>query len=230
MKNINQITIRFLITIVFAGVAGCVQQATAQEDLLQEPAMSEVKAEAKTSKGDSKQAANERKSARDETLGSFSRSRFELFGGFKYTRPSAQPVNNLSGVEGDVTLRVKTWLSLRAEIGAGSGSKDKIDFHRQTLMFGPQFTLYSNHNMRAFAVALVGLVHDSSRFNFVPARHSSAGACVWTIGGGLDLRLSDHISFRVFQIMPNLFRGEWQNDGAITSGLIFHFAGKSLRH
>jgi opacity protein-like surface antigen len=228
VKNITQITIRFLIAIVFAGVAGCVQHATAREVILQEPAMSEVKAEAKTSKGDAKQA--ERKSARDEALESFNRSRFELFGGFKYTRPSAQPVNNLSGVEGNVSLRVRKWLSLRAEIGAGSGRKDKIDFHRQTLRFGPQFTLYSNHNMRAFAVALVGLVHDSSRFNFVPARHSSASACVWTLGGGLDLRLSDHISFRVFQIMPNLFRGEWQNDGAITSGLIFHFGGKSLHH
>jgi len=236
-RSVGTRTVRFLFAViaVFTGLAAGGPRASAQETLVREPARSEVKAEKE--KQNSQQESDKR-SPRDkdqtsntETRKAFNQSRFEFFVGYKYASSSAQPVKDLSGFDGDFSLRTNSWLSLRAEVGTGSGTQNKIYFHRQTLLFGPQLTIYSNHRMRAFLVALVGLVHDSSKFRLGTASsRSSASACIWALGGGLDVRLSDRISFRVIEILPNLFPGEWQNDGRITTGMIFHFGGKHIRY
>jgi len=106
------------------------------------------------------------------------------------------------------------------------GSQSPVDLHRHSFFLGPQFNVYSKGRARLFLVALFGAIHDSSRFRFRTGNvRAAASSSVLEYGGGFDVRLTRYVSYRI-EVFPNFFPEEWQNDGRVTTGLVFHFGAR----
>jgi len=107
-----------------------------------------------------------------------------------------------------------------------------------TYLFGPRFTLGKQRRVSVFAQVLAGGVHASAvtvancttACTPLPAQ----SALAMTGGGGVDIRLTHHISLRPIQAEYMLTRfaavpsgsNTHQNDLRLSSGLVFRFGGK----
>ena len=107
-----------------------------------------------------------------------------------------------------------------------------------TYLFGPRFTLGKERRVSVFAQVLAGGVYASAvtvancttACTPLPAQNALA----MTAGGGVDIRLSHHISLRPIQAEYMLTRfaavpsgsNTNQNDLRLSAGLVFRFGGK----
>ncbi len=112
-----------------------------------------------------------------------------------------------------------------------------------TYMAGPRFSFYRGARVSPFMQVLAGAVHASP---VVVSNCSGAPECTalpaqnafaMTAGGGLDLRLTHHVSLRLVQAEYMMTRfsdvatgaGGSQNDMRLSSGLVFSFGGAHHR-
>jgi outer membrane immunogenic protein len=160
--------------------------------------------------------------------------KFDIFAGYSYVRdnPSTSGVSsfNLHGGSASIAYNANHWLSAVADFGGyhannilGSG----VDGTVSTFLFGPRLSYRHFGRVTPFAQTLFGVAHASgSGFGI----NSTDNAFAASFGGGVDLRLSHHFSFRPAQVEYLLTRfpetsasRETQNNLRLSTGIVFHF-------
>lgn len=151
----------------------------------------------------------------------------EVFGGYSYGG------SNAHGWNGSVAGNVNKWLGLVADFGGqytrieSPDSSERIKTH--SFLFGPRLSVRRNKHVTPFAHVLVGAAHNDARareggldFHFTDTSFAAA------LGGGLDVRVSEHVAIRAFQLdyLRTNFFGGTQNNGRISVGVVFRFGKK----
>jgi outer membrane immunogenic protein len=161
-------------------------------------------------------------------------AKVDIFAGYSYVRdnPSTSGVSsfNLHGGSASVAYNANHWLSAVADFGGyhannilGSG----IDGTISTYLFGPRVSYRKFERVTPFAQTLFGVAHASGSGFGVS---STSNAFAATFGGGMDVKLSHHFSFRPAQVEYLLTRfpeatsnRETQNNLRVSTGFVFHF-------
>ena len=107
------------------------------------------------------------------------------------------------------------------------------DLTLTSFLGGPRFTLSLRKRIVPFAQLLLGGAHASSGA-LTPAASGAAGSAnsfAMTAGGGVDVKLSSHLSLRAFQMDYYLTRfdngvNSEQNNFRISAGIVFRFGRK----
>lgn len=165
----------------------------------------------------------------------------ELFLGYSYIRfrpPSVSGTDNfdLHGGTASFAGNVNRWFGLVGDFGGykvtGLPSGASASFY--TFMFGPRFS-HRGHRWTPFAQFLFGDAYTKTDIStpspgfFTPAAFH-ANAFATAMGGGLDLKLSKRIAWRVLQAEYLLTKFQdgvdnRQNNIRLATGLVFRFGG-----
>ena len=183
--------------------------------------------------------------------------REEVFLGYTYVRFSSSfqaPSFSMNGGGGQFVYNFNHWLGGVADLGAihnGAIPGNSLDTTLFNFLFGPRFSFHM-HRVVPFAQILWGGVYATgSRYEFIapplvvtnpnvpidPALvvnsriSTTQTAFAMTVGGGIDIRITNHISFRPLGVdyyMTRLsnfrFPGDnSQNNLRYTAGLNFNF-------
>jgi hypothetical protein len=128
---------------------------------------------------------------------------FESYGGYDYVRfninanvpnfPSSESVN-LNGGGGQLEYNANNWLGIVGEVGGYYGSTNGGRGGAFSYLFGPRLNLRRDR-VTPFAQVLAGGFLSSSGIGQPgPQNHFALAA-----GGGVDLKLTEHVSFRPVQ-------------------------------
>ena len=160
--------------------------------------------------------------------------KLDVFVGYSYVRDnpstSGVPSFNLHGGSASVAYNVNNWLGAVADFGGyhannilGSG----VDGTVSTYLFGPRISYRKHERFTPCAQALFGVAHASGSGFGVSGSDNAFAA---SFGGGVDVKLSHHFSWRPAQIEYLLTRfpettssGVTQNNLRASTGLVFHF-------
>jgi opacity protein-like surface antigen len=165
-------------------------------------------------------------------------SKTEVSGGFavdRYYEPGNGGNLNLIGGYGDVEHNIiQRWLG--AEIEAAGGYKNQgvpgaLGIY--TIMAGPVFYPLGHRKITAFGHILAGegyyrdSISPSAGF---PAQVITHTSLAWTIGGGLDMKVSRHLGVRVAQFdyeQTKFFGGTvHESNTRISVGFVYHFGAE----
>jgi opacity protein-like surface antigen len=155
----------------------------------------------------------------------------EVFGGYSWAG------GNFHGWDTSVTGNVNKWFGLTANFSGHYGSEqngivlEKEQAH--SFLFGPRFAIRKSKRVTPFVYALFGGVRFKDRLTIsLPSGPLSVSVSDtgfnMALGGGLDVRVNDHLAIRAFQIdylRPNFF-GEAHNRGRLAFGVVFRFGKK----
>lgn len=139
----------------------------------------------------------------------------ELSAGYSYFRAGGQDGLNLHGGSVSLAGNVNRWLGVVGDYGLyhtqPSGFAG-INFH--SFMAGPRFSYRSSSRVTPFAQVLVGGFHGLSTTGFA-----------WSVGGGLDVKVSEHIAIRPVQVEYMMLRaqGDNLNCARVSAGIVFRF-------
>jgi hypothetical protein len=132
-------------------------------------------------------------------------SQFELYGGYDYVRfninanVSGQPPSqtfNGNGGEGQFVFNVNRWLGILGDVSGiwATSSNSSSSGAAIPYLFGPRLNLRRGR-ITPFAQVLIGGVATSSGIAYYGWQDHFA----MTAGGGIDLRVSKHVSARPLQ-------------------------------
>ena len=134
----------------------------------------------------------------------------ELFGGYQFTHLS--PDLNASGWNASIAGNLNSWLGVAADFSGAYKNGGK--FH--TAMVGPVFSLRKSERVTPFAHVLFGGAFATGGNN----------AFATAIGGGMDVKVSEHVAVRLVQADWMLFRAEGITDkknARVSAGIVFRF-------
>jgi opacity protein-like surface antigen len=165
-------------------------------------------------------------------------SKFELFGGYTYTRISDSNTStaNANGGTGDIGFFPLKWVGL---VGQVAYTHSDGYTYQNTSFTAPTNTLtyaggprirFSTGRITPYVQVLFGGVHrsnlETSSANEIAGPETSLA---YSVGGGVDLKLVHHISVRLIQV--NFIRSslgtkinpsETQNDFNLQTGIVIH--------
>ena len=156
---------------------------------------------------------------------------------YTYVHTNAPPGScgcfSMNGGSGSFAYRFRPAFAAAADFGAvhaGNVDSTGLDLTLTSFLFGPRFSPpIAKTRFTPFAQVLVGVVHASGGLS--PSKTinaSSSTAFAATVGGGLDYKLTHHITLRTVQVeyfvttLPNQADGH-QNNLRVDSGLAFRF-------
>lgn len=139
----------------------------------------------------------------------------EFSAGYSYFRAGGHDGLNLHGGSVSLAGNVNHWFGVVGDYGlyhtqpSGFGG---INFHSFTV--GPRFSYRSSSRVTLFGQVLVGGFHGLSTTGFA-----------WSVGGGLDVKVSEHVAIRPVQVEYVMFRAEGDNlnCGRVSTGIVFRF-------
>jgi opacity protein-like surface antigen len=163
----------------------------------------------------------------------------EVSGGFSYLR--VEGGENLYGWDASVMGNLNRWLGLGGEFSGHYGSGDGDFFlpgtfgvssssSVYTFLFGPRFSYREHKKLKPFAHVLPGFARSAFSVTVntpstsVRTSASTTGFAM-ALGGGLDIKLSDDLAFRMIQMdyLLTHFSSATQNNLRITTGLVLSF-------
>jgi hypothetical protein len=182
----------------------------------------------------------------------------EVFLGYNYVRFNPDlsffPSFNANGGGGQFVYNFNNWIGGVAEIGAvtaGSVGRFNIDSTVLDFVAGPRFTYHNESRFQPFGQVLLGGAYSTASMpltaavisggiivppgSVVTARlHASNNGFALLAGGGLDIRLSEHISVRPIEVdyyltrLPNLLTGDTtnRNNFRYAAGVSFLFGAQ----
>ncbi len=139
----------------------------------------------------------------------------ELFGGYSYVRFNVAGTGaNLNGGSAALAVNPNRWLGFIADFGAYNGS----GVTTATYLFGPRFSYRSKSPVTPFAQVLVGGAHATNAGN----------TFAMTAGGGFDLEVDSHWSWRMAQAeyLLTTFNdgaGSRQHNARISTGIVYRW-------
>jgi len=165
--------------------------------------------------------------------------RWEASAGYTYTRANAGPGEcgcfSMNGGSASVAYDWNRWVSMVADFGAqhagnflGSGR----DLTLASYLFGPQLSYRKSGRFTPFAHVLLGGAHASgSAFSTQAAGAGvslSESAFALKAGGGMDVKLTEFLALRVFDVDYYLTRfpnavNDRQNNLQVSAGVVFRF-------
>jgi opacity protein-like surface antigen len=147
--------------------------------------------------------------------------RAELFGGYSYARLDAPgPTKNLHGWNAAVQGNLNDWFGLVADFSGHYGERlgQRVSTHQA--LFGPRLTLRGP--VSPFVHALFGVARGNAGLF---GSNSSEAAFGMAVGGGLDVKLRDHVNLRLIQgdYLMTRFFDRRQDSFRLSAGLVFRF-------
>ncbi|HYL11130.1 MAG TPA: outer membrane beta-barrel protein [Candidatus Acidoferrales bacterium] len=168
-------------------------------------------------------------------------NKLDVYAGYSYVRESPSTLGfngfNLHGGNAAVTYKTKNWLGLVGDFGGYHAARiagTSVSANEFTYMGGPRVSHSYNSGERGgftpYAQVLFGLAHTSAN---LLGTSGSQNAFAMSLGGGVDTKISDRVSWRAAQVeyLPTRFRElsgpsssrRTQNDLRVSTGLVFHF-------
>jgi opacity protein-like surface antigen len=154
----------------------------------------------------------------------------DLAGTYQYVRlpGSYDPNVNCQGFGGNAAINVNRWMSIVGDFGfcKVTGFPTGDSSHYVNYLFGPRVSLRSYGRVTPYVQTLLGGDRNSTQSIF---GSQSSNSFALTLGGGTDIRLTPHVSFRAIQVeyLYTRFVGTGkQNNLRIETGLVYHFGGK----
>jgi hypothetical protein len=155
----------------------------------------------------------------------------EVFGGYSFFRASQYDylVTNLHGFDASVAGNLNSWLGVEGDFGGHFGSPSVgpfrvpyLDVNVFTFMGGPRLTYRGSSAVTPFAHALIGTTRASAGAFGIGYGKSALSTA---LGGGIDIRLSEHVAVRAIQAdyLMTRFFDERQNNVRVSSGIVFRF-------
>lgn len=165
--------------------------------------------------------------------------KFQFAGTYAYTRLNIKAPGGYSeglqsnGGTGSVAVNLTNSFGLVGEFGEYETSTLRAaggtTLVYGSYLFGPRFSIRKSDTLTPYFQTLFGGVKGDVPF-FLPGGtiHSDQNAFAWTAGGGLDAKVTEHISIRVAQV--EYVMTKWsdgvnnrQNSVRIETGLVFNF-------
>ncbi len=132
----------------------------------------------------------------------------EVFGGYSYLRTGNPYDQDSHGWNTSVAGNLTKNLAIKADFGgyydrytrAAVGGSINVSNRVHTYLFGPQFNFRATDRVNPFVHVLVGAAHDKTIATRGTARTVIADTgFAMALGGGVDAKLNDSVSFRIFQ-------------------------------
>ena len=158
---------------------------------------------------------------------------FEVSGDYQFIRMypgNGAPANNCQGFGGNAAVGVNNWLGVVGDFGfckvTGLPSTGGVWAHNINYLFGPRVSFRNYGRMTPYVQFLLGGDRASAGATGFPTASSNAFA--FSIGGGADVRLTPHVSFRAiqFEYLNTHFNNANQKNLRIETGLVYRFGGK----
>jgi outer membrane immunogenic protein len=152
----------------------------------------------------------------------------EVSGQYQYIRiypGQGAPSSSCQGAGGTFAVTMNNWLGLVGDVGGCkvTGLPTGSSSHEINYLFGPRLTYRTHGRLTPYAQVLLGGERATASVTGFPS--TSANAFAMTFGGGADVELTRHVSFRAiqFEYLYTHFNGAKQNNLRIQSGLVYHF-------
>ena len=153
--------------------------------------------------------------------------RAEVFGGYQFFRADASGVGfNLNGWNAAVSGYFNRYVGVTGDFSGSYGSPTVLGLGISTKLYtymgGPVVRFPNNSKITPFAHALFGGGRISGD---VAGIGLSENGFTWAAGGGLDAKVSPHVSIRVaqFDFLQTRFVSTTQNNYRYSAGIVFHF-------
>jgi hypothetical protein len=155
----------------------------------------------------------------------------EVFGGYSYFRASQFDfaATNLHGFDASVAANLNSWFGVEGDFGGHFGAPSfgpfrvpYLDVNLFTFMGGPKVAYRGSSALTPFAHFLIGTTRaNASAFGLGYGKN----ALSTVVGGGLDIRLSEHVAVRAVQAdyLMTRFFDERQNNMRLSGGVVFRF-------
>jgi len=153
----------------------------------------------------------------------------EIFGGYSYLRGDDDDGGvDLHGWNASFNQNIVKWAGIKADFSGHYGDFTFIpgfgsDLSAHLFLVGPQFSIRKNERVQPFVHALFGIMRtDLTYFDVTGriARRDSAFAMA--LGGGLDVKVTDHLAVRLFQTdyVLTRFDSDNQHNFRASTGLV----------
>jgi outer membrane immunogenic protein len=148
--------------------------------------------------------------------------------------PNACGCFSMNGGSASFAYPLAHSFSIVAEAGAEANSNvtsSGLDLTLSDYLAGPRYSLRKSSRITPFAQLLLGAAHTSGALSPGQFGLGSSTAFAMATGGGLDLNLTRHLAWRVFQtdylltLFPNR-ANDHQNNFRFSTGVVFHFGNK----
>lgn len=141
------------------------------------------------------------------------------------TSSSSSNSINIHGASFNIAGNLNSWIGIVADVGAGSIDDSGLSGNVFTYMFGPRISYRHHDRFTPFGQVLVGGAR--LRVNVPSAGSSNTTLNAWAIalGGGLDVKLSEHFAIRAVQAeyLMTRFNSDRQNNARVSAGLVLRF-------
>jgi opacity protein-like surface antigen len=135
---------------------------------------------------------------------------------------SGSSSTNIHGASFNLAGNLNSWMGIVADVGAGSIDDSGLSGNIFTYMFGPRISYRHNDRFTPFGQVLVGGAR--LRVNVPTSGSSNTTLNAWAValGGGVDVKLSNHFSIRAVQAeyLMTRFNSQQQNNARISAGLV----------
>jgi len=152
----------------------------------------------------------------------------EVSGQYQYVRiypGQGAPSASCQGAGGTFAIDVTKWVGVVGDVGGCkvTGLPSGTSSHELNFLFGPRVAFRNYGRVTPYVQALFGGEKASATITGFPS--TSTNAFAMTMGGGTDVRLTPHLSFRAiqFEYLYTHFSGAKQNNVRIQSGLVYRF-------
>ena len=136
------------------------------------------------------------------------------------------PASNCQGAGGTFAAGLNRWASLVGDVGGCkvTGLPSGFSSHEINYLFGPRASLRNYGRITPYAQVLFG--GESASASVTGAGSTSVNSFAMSFGGGADVRVSKHLSFRAIQAeyLYTHFSGAKQNNLRIETGLVYRFS------
>jgi len=164
---------------------------------------------------------------------------WELGAGYNYVHTNAPPSGcgcfPMNGGIASVTRQVNPRFGLEAEInGVNNGNVNATGQSLKlfTYVAGPRYRFAPTRRVSPYAQILVGASHASGGlYGAGTSSSGTANAFATSLGGGIDMALSQHVALRLVQadylltLLPNGVNSR-QNNVSLSTGIVIRFATK----
>jgi hypothetical protein len=167
--------------------------------------------------------------------------RVDVFGGYSFMRSNIVTTGSLfslNGGSGSVAYNLSNWLGIVGDFGfyeQGNAARLGKSLTLSSYQFGPHISIRAHSRLVPFAQALLGAGHASGTLYTTPLGIGQAplganSAFMFTVGGGLDWKLSHTFGIRIVQTEYTYSRflngtgnDTRQNNVRLSAGILLSF-------
>lgn len=151
----------------------------------------------------------------------------EVFGGYQYLRlGGGNPAVNENGWNASVAGNINKNLGIAADFSGEYKTLNGISVRSYTYTFGPVVSLNREGRINPFAHALFGGTHLGVTLSGINTVSGAANGFTMIYGGGADMRLTQHLAFRIGQADWVFYRISGSNSRKnirLSTGIVFRF-------